>query len=262
GAGAFRRAGADGGNGVQICAPQNGCLVWRDVGACPAEHMCCGGVCVSVDESNCYECGRACGGDTPSCSKMLSRCGCDIKSCPSDKICARAGDKCVTEEAPAGFDLYVSATADAGGDGSQNSPLRTITEALSMLAPPDAGMATDASAMPDVSAPSDAALARTARAVAAEAAAPTFAKRIHAEPATYDESLGERFPLVIPGGIELHGAGANRTAIVGIGKYDATADGGAYTGPFWATLVVGDRSRPTRISGFALRQPGIGPLRD
>ncbi len=268
--GVFRcsTGGDAGGSTVQICANENGCLVWRDLGACPADHLCCGGVCVSADESNCYACGTRCDEPSPICDKETQKCGCDDRSCPAGRVCDKALARCAEETAPAGYDFYVSATAQPGGDGSAKSPFRTITEALVAATPQadagtndagDAGMSSGASDAADAgdSSAYPVRLEHESGPSGGDAEAGTdesvFIKRIHVEPGTYDEDLGEKFPLRIPGGIALDGAGPERTFIEGLAYVDPGGTGSSN----WITLFVGDPVRTSRVSGFTLR-PGKG----
>jgi hypothetical protein len=175
--------------------------------------------------------------------------------------------QCATEVTPHDYDLYVSASAGSGGDGSLENPFRTITEALDSLKPGDGGTG-DASAV-ELGAPGDAgadasvddasaphASPATADASSGSDAAgdtPMFTKRIFVEPGTYDKTLGERFPLVIPGGVALDGAGADRTFVEGMGTIDP-ANAGTLS---LLSMMLGDPVRTTRVSGFTLR-PGKG----
>jgi hypothetical protein len=56
-------------------------------------------------------------------------------------------------------------------------------------------------------------------------------------------------------GVAVQGAGASRTIIAGSRLFDPRAKGGAYGDRLYATIVMGDNSRATRLAGFTL-QPG------
>jgi hypothetical protein len=72
-------------------------------------------------------------------------------------------------------------------------------------------------------------------------------RRIHVAAGLYDAARGEQFPLKVPGGLSLLGAGSESTFIRGVGTQ--TIDGGALQ----ITMMVGDTTQPTSISGFTLR---------
>jgi hypothetical protein len=236
-----------GANGVQICAMQKGCLVWRDLAACTADHLCCAGACESVDETNCYACGKRCEGDTPICDRQKKACGCRETSCPSGKVCDPVRGACV-----ATYDFYVNATAPTGGDGTFEHPFRTITEALA-AASKAGSTARDGGA---AGAPNDASVEGEGGIASDEAGARgemnALAARIHVDPGVYNQALGETFPLVIPGGVVLEGEGPEKTTIEGL----AYLDPGMTGYPHWVTMVVGDPVRTSHVSGFTLRPKG------
>jgi len=121
-------------------------------------------------------------------------------------------------------DYYVDATAPPGGSGSKQQPFKTITAA-----------------------------------VQAHAASPGVAKKAYVAPGTYDETLGERFPLVLRG-LSLEGAGQGRTLIVGAGRVDHGAEGGSMPSLVTVTVVVGERALATHLSNLSIRSPSPVPV--
>ncbi len=119
-------------------------------------------------------------------------------------------------------DYYVDANASPGGDGSSLRPYRTITAAIDAFSGPQGEP-----------------------------------KTVRLAPGTYDEALGERFPLVLRG-LSMVGAGQDKTFIVGSGDLDHATEGGAVNGQYRVTLVVGDRVLTTRISNVSVRP--IAPI--
>src|SRR5262249_24459327 len=79
---------------------------------------------------------------------------------------------------------------------------------------------------------------------------------------TYDRQLGEDFPLVVRGEVSLVGAGMGKTAIVGLGRYDAAPSGGSagYQAQL-ATLVVGDARARIEVAELSL-DAGAGAAMD
>lgn len=73
-------------------------------------------------------------------------------------------------------------------------------------------------------------------------------------PGLYDAALGERFPLILRGGIRLLGAGRETVLIEGAGEH--FTEEASYEVARRVTLVVGDRARPSEVSGVSL---GSGP---
>ena len=130
-------------------------------------------------------------------------------------------DGCTLDCWPAA-DYYVDASATSGGDGSKLHPFKTITAA-----------------------------------VQAHQASPGVAKKAYVAAGTYDESLGEAFPLVLRG-LSLQGAGRDLTFIVGAGVFDHSAAGGLLDQKYMATAVVGDPTLPTRIEQISVRS--VGPV--
>jgi hypothetical protein len=131
------------------------------------------------------------------------------------------GDACSDACGPKA-DYYVDAAAspDEDGDGSSAHPFRTITAAI-------------------------AAYGSSAQAKTASVA-----------PGTYDEALGEHFPLVLRG-LTLVGAGADKTFIVGSGAYDHSAEGGSLNGQYSLTILIGHTSLPTRVANVSVTpRPG------
>ncbi len=84
--------------------------------------------------------------------------------------------------ADGGAEIFVNASAAAGGSGTASCPLRTITAALAV--PPAPGHRT-----------------------------------IHVAAGTYDRALGEQFPLIVRGDLLIDGAGQDATFVAGIGEY-------------------------------------------
>jgi len=121
-------------------------------------------------------------------------------------------------------DYYVDATAPSGGNGSKQQPFKTITAA-----------------------------------VQAYAATSGVAKKAYVAPGTYDQSLGEQFPLVLRG-LSLQGAGQDRTLIVGAGRYDNGAEAGSISGILTTTIVIGERDLPTELSGCSVRSTSPVPV--
>ena len=121
-------------------------------------------------------------------------------------------------------DYYVDATAAPGGNGSKLQPFRTITAA-----------------------------------VQAHAATPGVAQKAFVAPGTYDEALGEQFPLVLRG-LSLQGAGQGRTLIVGAGRFDHGAEGGSIAGILTVTVIIGERDLPTQLSGCSIQSLSPVPV--
>jgi hypothetical protein len=121
-------------------------------------------------------------------------------------------------------DCYVDANALPGGDGSKQAPFKTISAC-----------------------------------VEAHTRSPGRARTAHVAAGTYDESLGEHFPLVLRG-LSLEGAGADQTFIRGSGVFDHTAEQGPMNSVYMVTLAVGDRVLPTHLSGFSVRPIPLVPM--
>jgi hypothetical protein len=211
---------------VQMCATLGGeCAQWVDIGACAELDLCCGGVCVSTDQANCFECGVRCSGQTPICSDTLKRCVCTEESCASRRqSCDVETGVCVPSPLPPMADYYVDAFADEGGDGSSAKPFKTISAAVT-----DAGLHF-----------------------------PAAAKSIYVAPGTYDAALGEHFPIALRG-LSVQGAGINKTIVVGSGEFDHSASGGSYNAQYRSTFLVGDATLATRISKMSIRPVSTGP---
>jgi hypothetical protein len=121
-------------------------------------------------------------------------------------------------------DLFVDAAAPEGGNGSRACPFRTITDALAVVAD-----------------------RRTIRIAAG----------------FYDRSRGERFPLVVRGATSLHGAGADRTSIAGVGAWDPKPSGGTPSFTQWqATIVTGDATSSIEIADLAITSGLARPQSD
>jgi hypothetical protein len=118
-------------------------------------------------------------------------------------------------------DVYVDAAARAGGTGVASCPLRTITAALALPA--------------------------------------SGARTIHVAAGTYDRAQGEHFPLIVRGDQTIAGAGEDATHVVGVGKYDHTAEGGLFDGPLHATFLVGDARGSVTLSDLTLAGDGPTP---
>jgi hypothetical protein len=114
------------------------------------------------------------------------------------------------------YDYYVDSLAEEGGDGTRAKPFKTITAAV-------------------------AAHAKSSR-----------AERAWVAPGAYDEALGEKFPLLLRG-LSLDGSGQDKTIVVGTGTLNHSDAGGSANGVYQVTLVVGDPSRPTRISNLTVK---------
>jgi hypothetical protein len=121
------------------------------------------------------------------------------------------------------YDYYVDPLAEPGGDGTRPKPFKTITAAI------------------------------------AAHASVSRAERAWLSAGTYDEALGEKFPLVLRG-LSLDGAGQDKTIVVGTGELNHGAEGGPANGIYQASLVVGDATRPTRLSHLAVRTRGGLPI--
>jgi hypothetical protein len=146
------------------------------------------------------------------------------KDADLEVITADIIDGCTVGCGQAEFDYYVDAGAPPGGDGSKAAPFRTISAA-----------------------------------VEAHAHVPNQARKAHVAAGTYDEALGEIFPLVLRG-LSLQGAGADKTLIVGSGTFDHAGQGGPKNQQYMVTIVGGDRSLPTKVSRLSLRPPGPVPV--
>jgi hypothetical protein len=140
----------------------------------------------------------------------------------SDADAADGFDDCTVACWPAA-DYYVDASAPPGGNGSKQNPFKTITLAI-----------------------------------AAYGVSPGVAKKAYVAPGTYDEALGERFPLVLRG-LSLEGAGADRTLVVGTGTLDHTGQGGVYSDHYTVTIVVGDRLLPTNVTRLSVQSTSPVP---
>jgi hypothetical protein len=138
------------------------------------------------------------------------------KDSEREVVTADGSDGCSVGCGGAEFDYYVDASAPPGGDGSQAAPFRTISAA-----------------------------------VEAQSHAPSQARKVHVAAGTYDEALGEIFPLVLRG-LSLEGAGQDKTFIVGTGVFDHS-EGGPKNQRYFGTVIAGDRVLPTKLSRLSLR---------
>jgi len=141
-----------------------------------------------------------------------------------DVIAADTIDACTVGCGQAAFDYYVDASAPLGGDGSKEAPFRTISAA-----------------------------------VEAHVQTPSQARKAYVAAGMYDQALGELFPLVLRG-LSLQGVGADKTLIVGSGMFNNAGQGGPKNQQYMMTIVAGDRSLPTKVSGLSLRPPGPVPI--
>jgi Protein of unknown function (DUF1565) len=139
---------------------------------------------------------------------------------PTDTI-----DGCTVGCGHSALNYYVDASAPPGGDGSPEAPFRTISAA-----------------------------------VAAHVKAPGQARTAYVTAGTYDEALGETFPLVLRG-LSLQGAGADKTFIVGSGMFDHAGQGGPKNQQYMVTMVVGDRFLPTKVARLSIRPLSPVPAR-
>ena len=141
----------------------------------------------------------------------------DHGSAPAAAPVAAAAPPCAPRD-PGARDLYVGASARDGGTGTAACPFRTITQAL------------------------DARRDRPAT--------------IHVAAGSYDAAHGEHFPLVLRGEIDLEGAGADTTHVIGTGTWDprGTAAGDDEQ---HVTVVVGDDRATTRIGGMSFAPGAI-----
>lgn len=121
-------------------------------------------------------------------------------------------------------DYYVDATAPPGGNGSKQQPFKTITAAIE-----------------------------------AHGVAPRAARKAYVATGTYDEALGERFPLVLRG-LSLEGAGQDRTFIMGAARINHNPEGGSIANYMTVAVVVGERDLPTQLSGLSVRSPSPVPV--
>jgi len=133
---------------------------------------------------------------------------------------ADAGDGC---SVGCDTECYVDANAQEGGDGSKESPFKTITACIEL-----------------------------------HTRLPGRARTAHVAAGTYDETLGEHFPLVLRG-LSLEGAGQDQTFIRGSGHLDHGGEGGPKNSAYMLTMVVGDSLLPTRLSGLSVRPVPLVP---
>jgi hypothetical protein len=222
---------------VQVCVVSAaGCMTWLRLGACASGTVCCQGLCRTDDTT-----------------------------LPAE---------CVPLDFPPGYDLYVSATPiglDAGTTHAHPAALDGSPDDDAQ--PPDASVS-DATtdAMSNDGAPADArdgdasdrgsALHPFRTVTEALAAAKPLVEsfnrvvRIYVARGTYDGTLGEVFPLIVPGGVTLEGAGQGRTVLAGTGYFNTTARGQtSYDTDIFVTMILGDVERPTRIADMTI-EPG------
>jgi hypothetical protein len=149
-------------------------------------------------------------------------------TCRADEACCEGGcrklDTASACRVPPGFDYYVD--AERGSDdvdtgqldiGTPSRPFRTVS-----------------------------------RAIAAANSVARPGRCIFVAPGVYDRTHGETFPLVLRGGASIYGAAHDRVTIRGSGELDHSSAGGVYNGIYQVTLVVGDDTATTTISGVTI----------
>ena len=197
---------------------------------------------------DCPELGQfRCGGDADAgVLRQLQVCslvrGClqwlDTATCRADEACCEGSCKSLDSasacHAPPDFDYYVDAKRGSddldGGSttaGTRQRPFRTVSRAVRA--------ATN--------------LARPGR-------------RIYVAAGKYDSAHGEAFPLVLRGGVSIHGAGPTLVTIHGSGELNHQAAGGVYNGSYKVTVVVGDDSATTTVAGATILGEAPSPLPD
>ena len=139
------------------------------------------------------------------------------KDSEREVVTADTIDGCNVDCGKPEFDYYVDANAAPGGDGSKEAPFRTISAAIE-----------------------------------AHVQAPSQARKAYVAAGTYDEALGEIFPLVLRG-LSLEGAGRDKTFIVGSGTLDHAGQGGPKNRQYMVTIVAGDRVLETKVARLSLR---------
>jgi hypothetical protein len=88
-------------------------------------------------------------------------------------------------------------------------------------------------------------------AVAAARKWPGTARTIHVPAGVFSDPQ-EKFPLDLRGGISLEGAGTPDTTIHGIGDFDHGIEGGGRPGAARATILTGDPTLPSHVSGLRI----------
>lgn len=156
------------------------------------------------------------------CLRWLDSTTCDTTETCCDGACRSRDETTCETMPPTGFDLYVDARtgsddADAGLErGTPGRPFRTISKAI-----------------------------RAAQ-------SSQGAKHIYIAAGRYDAALGETFPLILRGGLSLHGEGATIVTVQGSGDFDHSAAGGSFNGKYRVTVVVGDDTAETSVQGMTL----------
>jgi hypothetical protein len=156
----------------------------------------------------------------------------DTATCRSDEACCEGACRnleiAATCYAPPDFDYYVDAKrgtddVDAGSSagGTRQRPFRTVTRAV-----------------------------REATSVARPG------RRIYVAAGEYDDAHGELFPVQLRGGVSIHGAGPNVVTLRGSGTFDRRAAGGVSNAIYQVTLIVGDDTAATTVSGVTILSQG------
>jgi hypothetical protein len=208
---------------LQMCnLGADGCLHLSAPTPCGFDQLCCSGACVTVDEKNCFQCGRACTGQTPKCSPITMTCACTLTSCPNGYDCDPSGVCSICADPPVPetrTDFYVDVHTSFVGKGTPGCPYAHVGDGIT-----EANTNNNATAT-----------------------------TVHIAPGTYNVGTGEIFPLVLRKGVSLVGADPTTTIIEGIGPLDHTGAGGALNIMTKATIVAGDTMRPSTISNLTVR---------
>jgi len=194
----------------------------------------CATGCPRLDDLRCSDSANAATSRQVQVCSLVNGCleWVDSTLCNDDAICCDGICRDIASPSSCEGDYYVDAvngtdSLDAGvASGSETRPFRTITFAIRR----------------------------------AEAGAP--GRRIHVRAGQYDDALGETFPIVLRHGHALLGAGANLVTIKGAGSYDHAGEGGPFNGQYQLTLLVGDSTRPTVVSGVTLRGALVNAVKD
>jgi hypothetical protein len=178
----------------------------------------------------------------------------DLAACPGKEVCCNG--TCIVDDPllpstchetpPLGYDYYVDfrSSEDAGTfhampyDDASDAPSTDLDGSADALGTAEHPFRTITHALQAASRD----LAKSSSRVI----------RIYVARGVYDTKLGEIFPLIIPGGVSLEGAGAVRTTIAGIGHYWLAARGANDIQDYFGTMVLGDTALSTRVSGFTI----------
>jgi hypothetical protein len=120
-------------------------------------------------------------------------------------------------------EVWVDASATRAGSGVKDCPYRTVSDALAAVEGSHAH------------------------------------HTIHVAAGTYDQVLGERFPLVVRGDLAIHGAGDQATFVVGTARYSGEHNN---VGAVDATIVIGDPRATTELAGIAVASGTAEPEHD